>query len=309
MIANDAGDDFDLVTCLSGTYEVLVDEKLLMPIDTSRLTRWAGTSHYIRDATPMTGDGQGAWSIPYQLNADGFAYFWKDLEEPEAPAEVSWKLLFDDQRTMGKVALDSGIYTLPNCAIYLKYHKLLDIGDIANMTRSECDSVANFLIERKKAGQFRTLYKSFDEQVQLMVSREVLAETCWEPATIAVQDKGFAVCHAYTIEGYDKWSQNLMIPAKVKERGTIDKVLKTIDWFMGGAYAAEKSALQGYITPRPDLGLEYAKEHGWDAAKVAAIEGCIGKLDKKFVKDLYWDPGYFKTMEYYERAMSRFKNA
>ena len=32
MIANDAGDHYDIVTCLSGTYEMLADQDLLMPI-------------------------------------------------------------------------------------------------------------------------------------------------------------------------------------------------------------------------------------------------------------------------------------
>jgi putative spermidine/putrescine transport system substrate-binding protein len=165
------------------------------------------------------------------------------------------------------------------------------------------------LIERKKAGQFRAFYKSFDEQVQLLASGEVIAETCWEPAAIDVKAKGLAVANAYTVEGYDKWSQNLMIPAQAKDRGTTEKALKLIDWFMGGAYAAEKSALEGYVTPRPDLGLAYAKDHGWSEDKIAAIDGAIQKLDRKFSKDLYWDPGYFKNKEYYERAVSRFKNA
>ncbi|MDB5397955.1 MAG: hypothetical protein JWM91_5461 [Rhodospirillales bacterium] len=308
MIANDAGDDFDIVTSLSGTYEMLADQDLLLPIDTARLKHWAGTAEIVRNATPVAPNGKGVWSIPFQINADAFCYFWKDLGEPDAPAEVSWKLLFDDQRTLGKVGLDIGLYSIPYCAIYLKYNKLLDIKDIALMTRSECDSVADFLIERKKAGQFRSLYKSYDEQVQLLENREVLAMSCWEPAARDAQAKGLDVALAYTVEGYDKWSQNLMIPAQVKDRGTLDKSLAFIDWYMGGAYAAEKSALEGYLTPRADLGLVYAQEHGWPAEKIAAIQATIDKMSKKFLKELYWDPGYTTSLEFYELAAARFRN-
>jgi len=308
MIANDAGERYDIVTCLTGAYEPLADQDLLLPIDTGRLSHWSGISELIRKATPVAPGGKAVWSIPFQLNADAFCYFWKELGEPDAPAEVSWKILFDDKRTLGKVALDGGLYTIPYCAIYLKYHKIVSIGDIANMTRSECDSVASYLLERKKAGQFRAYYKSFDEQVQLLTNREVLAETCWEPAARAAQAKGLAVTHAYTTEGYDKWAQSLMIPAQVKDRGSLDKALKTIDWMMGGAYAAEKSALEGYLTPRPDLGIAYAREHQWPAAKIAGIEATVAKMNAKFVKDLYWDPGYTKSLEYYESAMARFRS-
>jgi len=308
MIANDAGDDFDIVTCLSGTYEMLIDQGMLLPIETDRLKHWAGTSPVVRSATPFAPDGKNVWSIPFQINADGFCYFWKDLGEPDAPAEVSWKLLFDDKRTLGKVGLDIGLYSIPYCAIYLKYNKLLDIKDIATMTRSECDSVANFLIERKKAGQFRSLYKSYDEQVQLLENREVLAMSCWEPAAREAQAKGLDVALAYAVEGYDKWSQNLMIPAQAKDRGAVDKALAFIDWYMGGAYAAEKSALEGYLTPRADLGLAYAQEHGWPSDKVAAIQATMDKITTKFAKELYWDPGYTTSLEFYEMAAARFRN-
>ena len=177
------------------------------------------------------------------------------------------------------------------------------------MTDSECDTVANYLIERKAAGQFRTLYKSYDEQVQLLADKEVLAQSCWEPAALEAKGKGLDVAYAYTVEGYDKWAQNLMIPAQVADRGASDKAHALIDFFMGGAYAAEKSAFQGYVTPRPDLGIAYAKEHGWKEKDIAAIEDAVGKLDKKFSKDLFWDPGWFRSMESYERALARFKNA
>jgi putative spermidine/putrescine transport system substrate-binding protein len=307
MIANDAGERYDIVTSLTGAYEPLADQDLLVPIDTSRLSHWPGTSELIRKATPVAAGGKGVWSIPFQMNADAFCYFPKELGEPDAPAEVSWKILFDDKRTLGRVALDGGLYTIPYCAIYLKYHKIVNIGDIANMTRSECDSVANYLIERKKAGQFRAYYKSFDEQVQLLTNREVVAETCWEPAARAARAKGLAVTHAYTTEGYDKWAQSLMIPTQAKNRGSLDKALKTIDWMMGGAYAAEKSALEGYLTPRPDLGLAYAHEHQWPADKIAGIETTVNKMNAKFLKDLYWDPGYTRSLEHYEAAMARFR--
>jgi putative spermidine/putrescine transport system substrate-binding protein len=307
MIANDAGDHYDIVTCLSGTYEMLADQDLLMPIDTAMLSNWAGTTKIVRDAAPVAPGGK-VWSIPFQINADSFCYFWKDLGEPNAPVEVSWKLLFDDRRTLGKVALDVGLYSIPYAAIYLKYHKLLDIRDIATMTRSECDSVADFLIERKKAGQFRTLYKSYDEQVQLLENREVLAMSCWEPAVRAAQAKGLDVASAYAVEGYDKWSQNLMVPAAVKDRGSLDKVMTTINWFMGGAYAAEKSSSEGYLTPRADLGVTYAQQHGWAADKVAAIQATVERMDKKFKKELYSDPGYTTSLEFYELAAARFRN-
>jgi spermidine/putrescine-binding protein len=309
MLANDAGDTYDIVTSFTGTYEILADRGLLLPIDTARLTHWQGVSPLIRQATPLHPDGKHAWSLPFQMNADAFGYCWKALGEPQPPAEVSWKMIWDDRRTLGKVGLDISHYSLTYCAIYLKYHKLLQIGDVAHMTRSECNSVADYVIERKKAGQFRAMFHSYDEQVQLWTNGEVLAQLCWEPATRAAQAAGIEAAHAYTIEGYDKWAQCLMIPAGAKDRGTVDKALTTIDWMMGGAYAAEKSADEGYLTPRPDLGLAYASERGWPQSKITAIKETMKKMDTKFLKDLFWDPIYTESLDNLEMAMARVRNA
>jgi hypothetical protein len=50
------------------------------------------------------------------------------------------------------------------------------------------------------------------------------------------------------------------------------------------------------------------REHGWGADKVAAIQATVDKMDTKFKKDLYWDPGYTTSLESYELAAARFRN-
>ena len=313
MIADDAGEHYDIVTCLSGTYEALADQDLLLPIELGRLKNWHGVPDYVKGAVPVApGSTPGSprvWSIPYHMNADGFVYAPTALRMPHAPAEVSWKLIYDDERTKGRVAIDNGIYALGCAGIYLKYHRLVEIGDIGGMTPSECASVADFLIERKHAGQFRTLYKSYDEQLQLLLSGEVVAETAWEPVSHEAQRLGHDADYAFIVEGYDKWAQNLMIPSQVKARNGLDKVYLAMDWLLSGAYSAEMAATEGYVTPRMDLGLVFAQEHGWPAERIDRIREVVAKGDVKFAKPLYWDPGYFKTLEYYEREMARFRNA
>jgi len=44
-------------------------------------------------------------------------------------------------------------------------------------------------------------------------------------------------------------------------------------------------------------------------ARLTEVQNAIKKLDQKFLKKLFWDPGYFKNMEIYEREVARFKNA
>ncbi|MGA8261786.1 MAG: extracellular solute-binding protein [Arenicellales bacterium] len=309
VMANDAGERYDLFAAFSGPFVTLSKGGYILPVDGSRLKRWAGVSENVRKS-PLIMGGEGAvWSMPMVMNADSFAYFPKLLDLPPPPEPVSWGLLYDNKKTIGQVGLDDSWFTLQNCAAYLKWNKLADIEVCGNLTPSECDTVANFLIERKRAGQFRTMWGTFDEQVSLLLNREVVAETAWEPAAKEAQKQGADVAYAWTKEGYDKWMINAFIPKQVKDRGNLDQVYTALDYFLGGQYAAQIAVLRGYVTPRSDLGIDFAKSNGWSKEQVAQIQEAVDKLQKKFASDLFWNPGWPDHVKAYESAMSRFKNA
>jgi spermidine/putrescine-binding protein len=218
-------------------------------------------------------------------------------------------VLFDNEKTKGLVALDDSFFTLQHCAAYLKWNKMADIGNPGNLTSSECETVADFLIERKEAGQFRTFWATFDEQVSLLLNREVVAETSWEPAVLEAQKQGVPAEYAWCIEGYDKWMNSVFVPKQVESRGNLEQVYTALDWLLGGEYAAEIAVLRGYVTPRADLGFEFAKANGWSAEKANEIESTLAKLDKKFAHELFWNNGWPNDVAAYEREMARFKNA
>ncbi len=307
--ANDAGDRYDLFAAFSGPWQTLAKKNYLAKLDASRLSNWAGVAQSVK-TSPLIGGGEGAlWSVPLVMNADSFAYFPAALRLPRAPEPLSWGLLFDDRRTRGMVALDDSFFTLQHAATYLKFNKLATIGNPGNLSASEANTVANFLIERKKAGQFRTLGTSFDEQVALLVNGEVVAETAWEPAVKEARAQGSDVEYAWTIEGYDKWMINAFIPRQVEARGNTEQVYKVIDWLLGGNYAAQTAILRGYLGARPDLGLAFAKAHQWEPARLEQINSTIAKMDKKFSHPLFWNSGWPDQIAACEREMARFKNA
>jgi len=307
--ANDAGERYDLFAAFSGPWKGLAEKGHLLQVDSSRMANWEGVSESVQ-TSPLIMGGEGAlWSVPLVMNADSFAYFPELVGAPPAPEPVSWNILFDNEATKGMVALDDSFFTLQHCAAYLKFHNLADIGNPGNLTASECESVANFLIERKKAGQFRTFWVTYDEQVSLLVNQEVAAESAWEPAALEARAQGVPVEYAWTIEGYDKWMINAFIPKQAQDRGNLDQIYTALNWFLGGAYAAQIAVLRGYVTPRSDLGMAYGEAAGWASADVAAIEDTISKLDKKFAHELFWNSGWPDDIESYEREMSRFKNA
>jgi putative spermidine/putrescine transport system substrate-binding protein len=111
---------------------------------------------------------------------------WKDLVDPEFK---------------GKAAiLNIPSIGIMDAAMVMESLGTLKYADKGNMTKPEIDKTIAFLIETKKAGQFRAFWKSFDESVNLMASGEVIIQSMWSPAVAAVRSKGIA-CKYQPLEG------------------------------------------------------------------------------------------------------------
>ena len=262
----------------------------------------------MKDIPLLKPDAEGQnWGVPIYMNADTFGYFPADLDEPRPPDPVSWGLIFDSEKTMGRVSIDDNYFSLSWAAGYMKAAGLADIKDSANMTASEVETVADYMIERKKAGQFRNLWNTYDDQISNFVNGEVLAMRCWEPAVKDARGQGLDVVYAVTDEFYIKWMQAAFIPSQAEDRN-LDEIYTAIDWLLDGGYAATLTPLRGYVTSRPDLGLEYAKEMNLGDDVVASMEENLFKIEVKFAQPEFWFSGVPDTLAEHERHMARFKN-
>ena len=308
VMVNDAGDRFDIYLSLAGVQQTLAEGGWVLPIDGSRLKNWAGVSSDVKDIPLLKPDAEGQnWGVPIYMNADTFGYFPADLDEPRPPDPVSWALIFDSEKTMGRVSIDDNYFSLSWAAGYMKAAGLADIKDSANMTVSEVETVADYMIERKQAGQFRNLWNTYDDQVSNFVNGEVLAMRCWEPAVKDARSQGLDVVYAVTDEFYIKWMVAAFIPSQAEDRN-LDEIYTAIDWLLGGGYAATLTPLRGYVTSRPDLGLEYAKEMEMGDDVIASMEENLFKIEVKFAQPEFWFSGVPDTLAEHERHMARFKN-
>src|SRR5206468_9796057 len=95
-------------------------------------------------------------------------------------------------------------------------NKLASIKDPANMTPAEIKTVVDFLIEKKKAGQFRVIWSSFEQSVNLLTSREVYVMDCWEPMVFVAKKKGVNAVYAAPKEGYLLWAMPAYIVGNLK---------------------------------------------------------------------------------------------
>lgn len=307
VIAGGAGEDFDLFLFDGGTEDKLGPDGHILPLDGSAMSRWGDVSESVKSSPLLQGKDGTQYGAPVVFNADSFAYFPKDIDEEEP---LSYKYLFDSEVTHGKVSVENTwLTTFAMAGMYLKHWGHASIDQPSNMTEAEASVVADFLVERKKAGQFRALWSTWNESIDLMANGEVIVQNCWEPAVKALQSQGHDVRYAYTVEGYNKWMLAAYIPSQVAERDDLEKVYRAIDGFLGGAYGAQIAVVRGYATGNPHLSLEYAKSAGWSSEDIAKIEANIAKVEKKFAAEQFWQNASPDNMEAIESEWQRFVQA
>jgi putative spermidine/putrescine transport system substrate-binding protein len=309
ILVNQVGDRIDLVSCLAGAQKNLIKQGALAEIDVNKLPNYSGIMATIRES-PLLYSGNGKhWSLPLYYNADSFGYFPEKLGLPRPPEPLTWDVVLNDKKTLGLTALEGDLIGLMIGGMYVKSRGIADIADPANMTKSECKAATDWLIERKKAGQFRSFWTDYDQQVANFMNGEVVAQQCWEPAVRQVREAKLDVEYAYCSDFYFLWMHSLFPLAQVAKRGNMDNIHKALNWFLGGSYAAQLAILRGYNSCRMDLGLDYARNQGWSGDKIAALERNILKVKTKFLNSNYWVGGAPDDLEVYESELARFRNA
>lgn len=157
---------------------------------------------------------------------------WKELLNPEFKGKASiLNIPSIGIMDAAMVVESSGIYKYP---------------DKGNMTKKEIDLTIKTLIEAKKAGQFRSLWKDFNESVNLMASGEVVIQSMWSPAVTAVRTKGIACTYQPLKEGYRAWAAGFGIPSTLSGK-KLDAAYEFINWFLDG-WAGAYLNRQGYYS-------------------------------------------------------------
>ena len=195
---------------------------------------------------------------------------WRDLVDPAFKGKAS--------------ILNIPSIGIMDAAMVMESLGRLQYGDKGNMTRDEIEKTTTFLIETKRAGQFRAFWKSFDESVNLMASGEVVIQSMWSPAVTAVRSRGIACTYQPLAEGYRAWGGGLGL-SKNLSGIELDAAYDYINWYLSG-WAGAYLNRQGYYSAVLDTAKENmtADEWGyWMEGKPAAsdITAPDGKLLEK----------------------------
>jgi spermidine/putrescine-binding protein len=308
MVAGGGTKAYDLINIVGGMQKPLVENDLVEPIDPTQIPNWSkdtNISEFLAKGKPgfnFIGYQDKIYGVPTVLQGDSFAYL------PEKTGKLdSYAALFDP-KWKGFVALEDNYTTAgQKTALYLKKANLAEINNPDDMTPEEFKRVVDFLIEKKKAGQFRVIWSSFQQAVDLITSKEISIIDCWEPMVFAARAKGVNVEYADPKEGYLLWAMAAYIVKKQRSAEETKAVYELLDFMLGGWYGAKITSLRGYMTntQAPD----YAKQHpdefpGPEAEKVAQI---TTNVRRKFAQGGTWQNRWPTHVEAYESEWSRFK--
>ncbi|MBE9606049.1 extracellular solute-binding protein [Acetobacteraceae bacterium H6797] len=172
---------------------------------------------------------------------------WKDLVDPAFKGKAS--------------ILNIPSIGIMDAAMVMESLGAIKYGDKGNMTRAEIDKTIAFLIEQKKAGQFRAFWKSFDESVNLMASGEVVIQSMWSPAVAAVRSRGIACTYQPLEEGYRAWGSGLGI-AKHVNGLALEAAYEYINWYLSGWVGAYLNR-QGYYSAVLETAKTFMTENEW----------------------------------------------
>jgi putative spermidine/putrescine transport system substrate-binding protein len=311
LVAGGGTSTYDLINIVGGMQKPLVENDLIDPIDTSKLPNW-GKDAYIKEFLAPGSPGfnfigykEKIYGVPTVLQGDSFAYL------PETTGTLdSYGALFDP-KFRGYVALEDNYTTAgQKTGLYLKKSGLAQISNPDDMTAAEIKTVVDFLIEKKREGQFRTLWSSFEQAVNLLVSKEVKVLDCWEPMVFAAAGKGVNAVYAQPKEGYLLWAMAAYVVKNPKRPPEKTKAAyELLDFMLGPWYGAKITLLRGYMT-NPQAA-PYAQAHpdefpAADAQKVAAIDAGV---KRKFERGGTWQNRWPTAVEAYESEWARFKAA
>ncbi|MEP6873033.1 MAG: extracellular solute-binding protein [Burkholderiales bacterium] len=186
----------------------------------------------------------------------------------------SWKELLNPEFKGKTAILNIPSIGIMDAAMVVEAAGLYKYPDKGNMTKKEIDLTIKTLIEAKKAGQFRALWKDFNESVNLMASGEVVIQSMWSPAVTAVRTKGIDCRFQPLKEGYRAWAAGFGVP-KTVTGAKADAVYEFINWFLDG-WAGAYLNRQGYYSAV----LETAK------AKMEAYEWAYWMEGKAATQDI-----------------------
>lgn len=275
-------------------------------------------SYYRIDGNPI--------AYPSLWNADSVAYREDEIDEPD-----SWGVLFDDELKGKTGMIDDYGHAIHITALYIRENNREDIHNvdllsekqlnaINNISGNEIDSIGetalegviDYLIGQKQMGQFRTVWSSFGNILNLFVNNEITVSYAFQPVAKFAQAEDEPVGYATLKEGPQIFQDNFYLTKGGEQRNRDEAYYRLGEYSFSAYYGAEHLRTSG-LSPvaKPELILEYAEEN-YDQETIDQI-----KQDQEARKERLTANGnvnsvnnpFPENLELYLDEWERFQNA
>lgn len=148
------GKNFDLVTPTSDIWPKLIEQGLVQPIDTSKLTNYQDLTQAMRELPGTSQDGK-VYGVPFSWGADVLVYNTEDFPEPPQ----SYEVLFDEKYS-GKIGGWDNAASLAITGLYMGYETPFstEAEQLAKVKEKLCQQ---FPLVRLYAGQISDYVNAF----------------------------------------------------------------------------------------------------------------------------------------------------
>lgn len=251
----------------------LVDNGLLAPIDTSKITEWKNMLPAMQDAQGVTEDGK-TWLVPLSAGPHGLIYDVDAFDEPP----TSWTDLYDPALE-GQVALDGGGGLTPLAVTALA----MGIDDPMAMTPDQITQVRDYMIENR--GQFRTFADSDSDTINLFKSGEIVLTDGGLGTTAKLQKEDVNVAWVAPEEGALSWVCGFGISSEAEN---VAGAYALINHYLSPEMQAV-IASQGFSIVNPEA-MPLIPEEDRAAADPANLESLIPEVEAAYQKE--WDEAW-----------------
>ena len=274
FVAGDGQGEFDGVWANGGGMEDLMyGEDIIVPIDNDEIDNWENArSEYKQGGTyrsTLEAEGNLVGS-PSSQNVDSVAHNLDVIEEVN-----SWGVVYDEEWRGQTAVLDDYANTPHHTAMYLDQNNMADIeGEseeptpYSDLREEEISTVIDFLIDKKRAGQFQTIWSSFGNFVEQLVSGEIAAGYTYEPAVIEAQNQGADVGFPPLKEGNWEWNDHWFMTQGGADRGRQEQFYQLCQWALSPEVSAHLHEDRGYESGCDrELVIDYMEEN-WEEDRV-----------------------------------------
>lgn len=209
------GGAYDVVVPSDSFIQIMVQDGLLQPFDTSKLPNLKNLKANFQH---LGFDPEHAYSVPYLWGTTGYSY--DSQKVPGGALEESWKPFFEPPAELkGKVVALNSIEDL-----YIAASHYLGI-DQCTEDPKDAKKVQDLLLAQKP---MLAMYSS-DGTIERMAAGEVVMHQQWNGAYHRAQAQRASLVYVYPKEGVHLFIDNLAIP---KDASNVAEAHTFINWMM-----------------------------------------------------------------------------